>query len=125
MKIAISSIGKNLESEVDSRFGRCPYFIIMEIDKEKKKIENKKTIENPAITQFGGAGPTAAQLVGNEKIDAVISVNLGPRAFQVLNQLGIKIYQGKGKIKDVVQDFMDGKLTEIEDATGPMFMGKK
>jgi len=125
MKIAISSTGNNLESNVDARFGRCRYFLIVEINKKKKEIKNVKKIENTAKAQMGGAGPTAAQLIANEKVDAIISTNLGPRAFQVLNQLGIEIYQGQGKIKDVVQDFMDEKLTEIGDATGPMFMGKE
>jgi len=125
MKIAISSTGETLESEVDVRFGRCPYFLIVEIDKEKKEIKNVKAIENTATAQFGGAGITASQLVGNEKVDAIITANLGPRAFQVLTQLGIEIYQGQGEIKDVLKGFMEGKLEKIEQATGPMFMGKQ
>jgi len=125
MKIAISSTGETLESEVDVRFGRCPYFLVIEINKEKKEIKNVKTIKNTAAGQFGGAGITTSQLVGNEKVNAVITTNLGPRAFQVLNQLGIEIYQGQGKIKDVLKEFMEDKLEKIEEATGPMFMGKQ
>ena len=125
MKIAISSIGKTLDDEIDARFGRCPYFVIVEIDEKEKKIKNIKAIENTAAGQFGGAGITASQLVANEKVNAVITTNLGPRAFQVLNQLGIEIYQGQGKIKSVVEKFMQGKLKKIEQATGPMFMGKQ
>ncbi len=123
MKIAVSSTGKDLESEVDVRFGRCPYFVVVEI--KDKKIKDTKTIENTAAMQFGGAGVTSSQLVANEKIDAVITTNLGPRAFQVLSQLGIKIYKGQGKIKDVIRQFINGKLSETGEATGPMFMGKK
>jgi predicted Fe-Mo cluster-binding NifX family protein len=122
MKIAISSTGEGLESQVDARFGRCPYYVIVEI--ENKKIKNHKNVPNPAMTQGGGAGITAAQVVGNEKVDAVITVNMGPRSFGVLNQLGIDIYQGSGKIADAVQQFIDGKLTKITTATGPMYMGK-
>ena len=125
MKIAISSAGKTLDDEIDVRFGRCPYFVIIEIDEKEKKIKNVKAIENTAAGQFGGAGITASQLVANEKVNAVITTNLGPRAFQVLNQLGIEIYQGQGKIKSVVEKFMEGKLEKIEEATGPMFMGKQ
>ncbi len=124
-KIAISSTGKTLESEVDARFGRCAYFLIVEIDEKKKEIKNVKAIENTAAGQFGGAGITASQLVANEKVNAVITTNLGPKAFQVLNQLGIEIYQGQGKIKDVMERFIEGKLKKIEQATGPMFMGKQ
>jgi predicted Fe-Mo cluster-binding NifX family protein len=123
MKIAISSTGKDLESEVDARFGRCNYFLIVETDKENKKIKNVKVIENTAQAQSGGAGITSAQIVANEKPDAIITINAGPRAFQVLNQLNIKIYQGEGIIKEVLQKFLDGKLNKIEDSNGPMHRG--
>ena len=123
MKIAISSTGKGLDSEVDARFGRCPYFVIAEI--ENKKIKSVESIENTAAAQFGGAGITSAQLVANEKVNAVITQNMGPRAFGVLQQLGVDVYKGSGKIKDVVQKFLEGKLEKIGSPTGPMFMGKE
>jgi predicted Fe-Mo cluster-binding NifX family protein len=49
MKIAISSTGNTIESEIDSRFGRCPYFLILEI--ENKNIKNVKPINNTAKDQ--------------------------------------------------------------------------
>jgi len=111
MKIAISSTGGDLKSEIDARFGRCPYFLIVEI--EDKEIKGIKAIENTAAGQMGGAGITAAEIVANEKVDAVITANLGPRALSVFEQFEIKIYQGQGKADDAVQKFMEGKLTEI------------
>ena len=120
-KIAVSSTGQDIESDVDMRLGRCPYFLIVDI--EDKKLKDVKAIENTAAMQAGGAGITAAQTVANEKVDAVITGNIGPRAFGVFNQLGIKIYPAQGKIKDVIQQFIDGKLAEITSPTGPMYMG--
>jgi len=123
MKIAISSTGKNLESEVDPRFGRCVYFLIMKI--ENKEIKNIKAIENTAKAQMGGAGITAGEIVANEKVDVVITTNLGPRAFSVFEQFGIKTYSGTGKIKNVVQDFINNKLKKISKARGPQHVGLK
>jgi predicted Fe-Mo cluster-binding NifX family protein len=123
MKIAISSEGKDLESEVDARFGRCSYFLIVET--KNNKIERFKAIENTAKAQMGGAGITAGEIVANQKVDAIITVNLGPRAFSVFEQFGIKIYQGKGKIKKVVQEFLNGNLKELKNATGPQHSGPK
>ena len=120
-KIAVSSTGQTIEDNVDARFGRCPYFLIVEI--EGKKIKHVKAIENIAAQQAGGAGPTAAQIVADQGVKAIISVNFGPRAFDVFNQLGIKTFIGQGKIKDVIQQFIDGKLKEITTPTGPMHMG--
>ena len=123
MKIAISSTGNNLESEVDARFGRCSYFLIVEI--ENNKIKDFKAIENTGKDQMGGAGITAGEIVAKQKVDAIITVNLGPRAFSVFEQFKIKVYSGEGKIKDVVQDFIKGKLKELTNATGPQHVGLK
>ena len=123
MKIAISSTGKDLESEVDARFGRCNYFLIVEI--EDNKLKDFKAIENTAKDQMGGAGIVAGEIVAKQKVDAIITVNLGPRAFSVFEQFEIKIYQGKGKIKNVIQDFLDKKLKELTNATGPQHVGLK
>jgi predicted Fe-Mo cluster-binding NifX family protein len=125
MKIAISSTGKNLESEVDSRFGRCPYFLLVEIDKKNKEIKDFEAIENTARKEVGGAGITAGELVGNLKPNAVITTNMGPRAFQIFEQLKIKVYQGEGKIKEILNRFLKGNLKEIGSANGPQHKGLK
>ncbi len=120
MKIAISSTGRSLEDSIDARFGRCPYFLIIET--ENKEIKNTKVIKNNAGQQISGAGLTAGEIIGNEKPDAVITMNIGPKAFQVFNQLKIEVYQGKGKIRNIVDDFLNNKLKKIGDTTGPMHM---
>lgn len=123
MKIAISSTGKTIEDNVDERFGRCPYFLIAEIkDKEIKKINAMK---NNAQGQSGGAGITAGEMIANKKVDAVITMNLGPKASLVFKQTGIKVYSGQGKIKDVIQEFIKGKLKRLTNATGPQHVGLK
>lgn len=118
MKIAISSTGKNLDAEVDSRFGRCPYFLFVEVDKGSKEIKDFEVVENKAQGQTGGAGIIAGELVGNKEPDTIITKNMGPRAFQIFEQINIKIYRGRGKINDVVQEFLDGNLEEIRSASG-------
>ncbi len=116
MKIAISSTGESLESEIDAKFGRCPYFLIVEI--VDKEIKDVRAIENIAAGQRGGAGITSAEIIAKEKADAIITANLGPRAFSVFEQFGIKIYYGQGKVSDAVQKFIDGELTETKDSAG-------
>ena len=59
MKIAISSTGKDLESNIDIKFGRCNYFLIVDI--KNKEIKSVKVIENTAQAQAGGAGIMAAR----------------------------------------------------------------
>jgi predicted Fe-Mo cluster-binding NifX family protein len=121
IKIAISSIENDLEGDMDASFGRCPYFLIVEIKEDK--IKHVKAIENTAAAQAGGAGISAAQLVADQEVEAVITANIGPRAFDVFNQLDIKIYIAQGKVKDVIHEFIDGELEQIESPTGQQHMG--
>ena len=123
MKIAISSIGQDdLSSELSPIFGRCPFFVIVEI--ENNEIISHKRIENKAVMQAGGAGPMAAQTVANEKVDAVISNAVGPRAFDILQQLNIEVYKAQGAtVKEAVDLFIQGKLSKI-NAPGMMGIGR-
>ena len=112
MKIAISSTGENLDGNISDTFARCPYFIFAEI--ENAQIVKFEAIENTSANQVGGAGISAAQLVAEKKVEAVITSNLGPRAADVLSQLNIKAYKVSGSIKEAVRQFIDGKLEEIK-----------
>jgi len=119
MKIAVSATGKGLDSQMDARFGRCPSFVIAET--EGMKVKGSTDLENTAVNQPGGAGITAAELVGNQKVDAVISGSLGPRAFSVLDQLGIDMYAGKpGTIRENIEALLNGKLEKLSAPSGPM-----
>jgi predicted Fe-Mo cluster-binding NifX family protein len=121
MKIVISSTGKDLESEVDPRFGRCKYFLIIEA--ENKRIKEFKAIENIGKNQSGAAGITAGQIVANQGVDSVITTNLGPKAFSIFDQFKIKIFQGQGKIKNVIEDFFKGKLRELSNSNAEQHHG--
>jgi len=112
MKIAISSTGKNVESNVSDMFGRCPYFIIAEIT--DKKIIKVEIIENTSTRQMGGTGVSVAQLIVEKDVTAVITGNIGPRALDVLKQFNIDVYIEKGLIKEVLQKFINNKLKKTQ-----------
>ncbi|MFC2020842.1 NifB/NifX family molybdenum-iron cluster-binding protein [Chloroflexota bacterium] len=105
MKIAISSTGPTLDVEVDPRFGRCQYFVI--VDPETMEYES---LENSSVMASGGAGISAAQVIANKKVEALLTGNCGPNAYQVLSPAGIKVITGvSGKVQDAVQDYKAGK----------------
>jgi predicted Fe-Mo cluster-binding NifX family protein len=112
MKVAVSSTGKELDSNVSEVFGRCPYFIIAEI--EGKKIQGFEAVENAVANQMGGAGISAAQTVAEKGVKAVITGNLGPRASDVLKQFNIEVYNGNGLVKEALQKFMENRLKKIQ-----------
>jgi predicted Fe-Mo cluster-binding NifX family protein len=112
MKVAITSSGTNLQSNVDPRFGRCPYYIIYNTESDSfEALENKSRLAG------GGAGIQAAQTISDMKVEAVITGNVGPNAFRVLSAASIKIYSGvTGTIKDAIEKFKKG---EYKQTGGP------
>ena len=118
MRLVISSTGNSLESEVDARFGRCPYFIF--VDLEDKEIKSQEILENTSAKQTGGAGITAAELVAKKGARVVLTGNIGPRAFSVFSQFKIDVYPTTGKVNDAIKAFVNGELKKVNAPTGPM-----
>jgi predicted Fe-Mo cluster-binding NifX family protein len=112
MKIAISAKGKNLEDTISEVFARASYFIIAEI--ENGKIKSFEAVKNEVGGRGGGAGIFAAKMMAEKNVKAVITKNIGPRAFEVLKQFNIEVYQGEGEIKKVIEEFIQGKLEKFE-----------
>ncbi len=109
MKIAIASSGQNLDSLVDLRFGRCPYFLIVD-----SKTEEFEVMENSAGQAFRGAGISAAQVVANKGVKAVIAGNFGPKAVSVLSASGIKILSAVNTtIREALEKYKTQGLKEI------------
>ncbi len=119
MKIAISSTGKGLDSQIDPRFGRCQYFIL--VDPETMEFE---VFENEGLMASGGAGVQAAQSIVQKGAKALITGNLGPNAASALSASGIKVYLvSGGTVKEVAEAFKGGKLQEASGATVPPHFG--
>ena len=119
MKICVTSQGNNLEAQVDPRFGRCPYFII--VDPETKEFE---AIENPNIQALGGAGIQSAQLVAGKGVEAILTGNVGPNAFQTLQAAGIKVITGvTGLVKDAIEKYKKEDINPTSGATVPGHFG--
>lgn len=119
MKIAVTSMGDNLEAAVDPRFGRCAFFVI--VDTETNEFQ---AIANTAANAGSGAGIQAAQTVANAGAQAVVAGNYGPNAYQALTAGGIKLLTGAaGTVMDAVEAFKAGSLQELSDASVPPHFG--
>ncbi len=107
MKVAVSSQGKNLDASVDSRFGRCSYFIIVETDDLGFEV-----FENESAALSGSAGVQSASFVASKGVQAVLTGNCGPKAAQVFATADIDVHTGhKGIVKDAVIQYKNGTLT--------------
>jgi predicted Fe-Mo cluster-binding NifX family protein/ferredoxin len=112
MKIAVTSTGPSLDDNVEARFGRCAYFLI--IDTDTMQLE---TIENPNIAIGGGAGIQSAQLMSEKGVTTVLTGNCGPNAFNVFGQAGIQVIVGvSGVVRNSIEQFKTGAFSS---ASGP------
>ncbi len=112
MKIAVSSNGPGLNDRIESRFGRCPYFIF--VDTETLESDS---MPNPNISLGGGAGIQSAQLMAEKGVTTVLTGNCGPNAFKVFEAAGIQVITGvDGIVQDAVQRF---KSNQLSASSGP------
>jgi len=106
MKIAVSATKPGLDAQVDSRFGRCQYFII--VDPDTMEFE---AVDNAGALASGGAGVSTAQMIAGKGVAAVLTGNCGPNAHQVLSSAGIQVITGVvGEVSEAIQEYKSGNL---------------
>ncbi len=121
MKICITSQGDTLDSQVDPRFGRCAYFII--VDTETMKFE---AIDNAQVQAAGGAGIQSGQLMAEKEVKAVLTGNAGPNAYQTLSAAGIEVITGvSGTVQETIEKYKEGHLTASEGPNVKSHFGMK
>lgn len=121
MKIGISAAGESLDSQIDPRFGRCQYFLI--VDSETMELE---AVSNKGAIASGGAGIQAAQTVANKDVSVLITGDIGPNAFQTLSSAGIKVITGaSGTVREALERYKSGSLQQASGATAEIHAGIK
>jgi predicted Fe-Mo cluster-binding NifX family protein len=113
MKLGLPSSGKEMDTFVDPRFGRCRYFMV--VDPDTLSFEAR---ENPFRTADRGAGIQAAQWMADQCVNTVMVGRVGPNALKVLKRAGITVISGiQGKISVAVEIYRAGEL--VNPATIP------
>jgi predicted Fe-Mo cluster-binding NifX family protein len=113
MKVAVTSQGRELSSEVDPRFGRARKLIV--VDTETGQFQAHDNTVNLHAVQ--GAGIQTGKNVANLDVDAVITGSVGPNAFKTLSAAKIKVFLAdKQTVRQAIDSFKEGKLREVEQA---------
>ncbi|MCK9521842.1 MAG: NifB/NifX family molybdenum-iron cluster-binding protein [Proteobacteria bacterium] len=119
MKIAITANTTELTSLVDARFGRCAYFLIVDLDDMQVTA-----VPNRAQEQNDGAGIQAARIVMENGATAVLTGHCGPNAHRTLSAAGIAVYTGiTGIAAEAMAQFRDGKLSASTGPNAPSHAG--
>jgi len=119
MKIAFSSTGRDLDSEIDPRFGRCAYFLIVNPDDM-----GFEAFENESVSLGGGAGIQSAQFVASKGAKVIITGNVGPNAIRTLNAAGLEVIVGvSGPVREATERYKRGELSPTDQASVPGHFG--
>jgi predicted Fe-Mo cluster-binding NifX family protein len=113
MKVAITATGTDLSAGVDPRFGRARHFVVVDTESDAWSCHDNA----PNLHAAQGAGIQAGEAVARLGAGAVITGNVGPKAFRVLAAAGIKVYlAGEGTVAAALRRFKAGALTEAASA---------
>jgi predicted Fe-Mo cluster-binding NifX family protein len=113
MKICVTATTNSLDAQIDPRFGRCSYLMI--VDSETMQFE---AIPNMAAGATGGAGIQAAQTIAKKDVKLLITGNVGPNAFGALAAAGIEIVTGVfGTVREAIEKFKRGEFAKTTAPT--------
>jgi predicted Fe-Mo cluster-binding NifX family protein len=116
MKIILTTISPDIDSEVDPRFGRAGHFLLVDTD-----TLEWQAFPNPGATASGGAGIQAAQFVTDQKCEAVISGDFGPNAYNALKAAGLPMYLlgSCHTPREAIERYLSGQLEPLAAPAGP------
>jgi len=113
MKIAVTSQGPDLTSQVDPRFGRAKYFIVFDTDTGAFVAHDNQV----NVNAVQGAGIQSAKNVAQLGVQAIITGHVGPKAFNGLAAANVSIYIGAaGTVEQAIEQF---KAEELSCAANP------
>lgn len=113
MIVAVTAKGKNLSSEVDPRFGRAPYILIV----DTKTMECEALDNSSNVNAFKGAGIQAATMVAEKGAEVLLTGYCGPNAFRTVQAAGIKVVNDvTGTVQQAIDTFRSGKVQYSENA---------
>ena len=113
MKVGVPAKGESIDSAVDERFGRSPYFVL--VDATSLALE---VFKNPGPAEKDAAGILACQMLIEKGADAVAVKNIGHNALVSLTGGGVRVYVGAGgSILDTLKMLKKGQLSPAETAT--------
>ena len=108
MKVAVSAASGSLDAQIDPRFGRCQYLVI--VDPDTMAFE---ALPNASRTAPSGAGIQAAQTIANKGAKVVLTGSVGPNAYQAFSATGIQMITGvSGTVREAIERFKSGQLQQ-------------
>ncbi|MCD6239372.1 MAG: NifB/NifX family molybdenum-iron cluster-binding protein [Thermotogae bacterium] len=108
MRIAIPVEEKREDANISDRFARAPFFVIY--DESTGEIEYYENTDLDAH----GMGPKTTRLLADNKVNVLITKDVGANALTALQGVGIEIYQAiSGSAKENLNAWKESKLNKF------------
>jgi predicted Fe-Mo cluster-binding NifX family protein len=119
VKIVVPANGTDLDAPTSPVFGRCPVYVL--VDTETMHFE---AMENPEMSSLRGAGFHTPEFIVERGAQAVVTGNVGPNAFKVLQASGVPVYlSGDMTVRKAIEAYKSGRLQPVEEANVPTHSG--
>jgi predicted Fe-Mo cluster-binding NifX family protein len=112
MRIAISADNRNgLDSVVSPHFGRCPHYVLVDVDGREVKAVN--AVDNPHYGQH--APGVVPGFIHSQGVDVMLTGGMGGRAIAFFEQLGIEAVTGaSGTVRHTLELYLGGQLRGVQ-----------
>jgi predicted Fe-Mo cluster-binding NifX family protein len=110
MRIAISSDeDRGLDSTVSPHFGRCPYFVL--VNMEGREVQDVETVSNPFYSQHRpGQVPF---FIDQQGVNVMLTGGMGRRAIDYFRQFDIEPVTGAyGTVRHSLEQYLGGALRD-------------
>lgn len=113
MRIAFAAEdGNGLDAVLSQHFGRCPYYIF--VDVEGEEVKDVKAVHNPFYHEHGQPGQVP-EFIYDQGVDVMVAGGMGHRAMDFFEKFGIDVVTGaSGRVRDVLEDYLKGRLSGAE-----------
>ncbi|MFW6247806.1 MAG: NifB/NifX family molybdenum-iron cluster-binding protein [bacterium] len=119
MTICITTDANGDGAKVDPRFGRAPFFTFVDTESGASRV-----VANVYASGASGVGAQVAQMIAEHGAEAVVTGQVGPSAFRVLEAAGVTVYTSPAvPVAEAVESHRTGTLEQAGGATGPGHQG--
>lgn len=114
MRIVIPVLDEGgLDAQLSGHFGRTPYFVVIDLDKNGKVLE-QKTVPN-VRERFGGSGRRADSILQLEP-NAIIIYDMGRRGLSIFQNRGVAVLRTRVRtVREAVTEYNQNKLEELTE----------
>jgi predicted Fe-Mo cluster-binding NifX family protein len=119
MTICITTATTDRDPLLDARFGRSPYYTFVDLETGETHVEPNELAEGA-----GGVGAQAAQFVAERGATALVTGQIGPNAFRVLQAAGVATYTTRERsVADALRAYREGRVERVAAPTAAGHQG--